>query len=169
MCSCSICFEELDHQKGNYINLKCKHEFHADCIFKLLITNTSYNNQCPMCRGKMIDTKRLIFYNRHTEFLVNKIIELTKKVSEANCLLTLCYWIIGILFGIVIIDAIIVSAFNKPLMYYYWNMFVSGYYCFEFIIDSLLVLLMESSMFIFLWVWPLIGTVLALGIFPLFC
>ncbi|ELQ74989.1 putative Zinc finger protein [Trachipleistophora hominis] len=40
---CSICFEKI---KGMMYNLKCKHTFHMDCIFRWVYTC----NLCPLCK-----------------------------------------------------------------------------------------------------------------------
>lgn len=55
MChNCPICYETLNQQQPNFLRLKCNHEFHFNCIFKLLSTNTSYNNNCPLCREHIV-------------------------------------------------------------------------------------------------------------------
>ena len=59
MCnSCPICLDTLNQEKGNYLRLKCKHEFHFNCIFQLIASNQKYNNNCPMCREKIVDEEK---------------------------------------------------------------------------------------------------------------
>ena len=48
--SCSICLEELD-SKSNFVITSCNHSFHSDCLLKWL----NNNNNCPLCRNKLID------------------------------------------------------------------------------------------------------------------
>ena len=47
---CSICLEELD-SKSNFVITSCNHSFHSDCLLKWL----NNNNNCPLCRNKLID------------------------------------------------------------------------------------------------------------------
>jgi hypothetical protein len=46
--NCSICLEKYD-KKDNICNLKCKHNFHKDCLTKWL----TIDNSCPICRKSL--------------------------------------------------------------------------------------------------------------------
>ena len=46
MTYCSICFEQINHNK-NFVCLPCNHVFHCQCAFEWL----SINNSCPCCRS----------------------------------------------------------------------------------------------------------------------
>ena len=44
---CSICLESLNDNRKEIIALKCKHEFHFDCIHKYF----AIKMECPLCRS----------------------------------------------------------------------------------------------------------------------
>ena len=47
---CSICYEEVGEK--NCCITECGHHFCLKCI----LTSTQYNDTCPMCRTKLLDT-----------------------------------------------------------------------------------------------------------------
>ena len=71
--TCDICSLELS--SGDNIKLKCKHEYHYDCILNWYIKTVSGNNnpsnakarECPYCRqiGGFLPMKHNITYMKH--------------------------------------------------------------------------------------------------------
>ena len=84
MCNnCPICFEELNSSNGNFLRLKCHHEFHFKCIFDLLATNSSYNNKCPMCRDDIIEVDRVKIQEKQSE-LFRVLLYLHEELREVE-------------------------------------------------------------------------------------
>ena len=85
MSTCSICYDDLCHTKGNYLRLECNHEFHFKCIFQLLSTNSDYNNRCPMCRDDIIKECNNVYishFEEQVEVLSNKLIEVIESLTS---------------------------------------------------------------------------------------
>ena len=57
---CCICFNSLANR--NIVHLKCTHEFHLTCIFKLIAVGNS--TQCPLCRTKIVIPQQLSRINK---------------------------------------------------------------------------------------------------------
>lgn len=99
MCqTCSICLDNLNQQKGNYLKLKCKHDFHFSCIFQLIATNTDYNNNCPMCRKPIIYIDTDIQINESG--LLSELVKVTQDYYQISLLNTRLLYIIAILTGL---------------------------------------------------------------------
>ena len=50
---CSICYEIM--KKEQTIKLKCKHEFHINCVQKWIDTDHVDNTLCPYCKQDMYE------------------------------------------------------------------------------------------------------------------
>ena len=57
---CSICRENMDDNKQNYM-LRCNHRFHTECI----IDSLRVNNECPICRDT--DGNQMFIATRYTD------------------------------------------------------------------------------------------------------
>ena len=51
---CAICFDATDAAR-NFVSLDCGHQFHFACIMGNLANGGANRNQCPMCRGTVVE------------------------------------------------------------------------------------------------------------------
>ena len=82
--SCSICYDDMCKESKNFVRLECKHEFHFSCIFQLMSTNTSYNNNCPMCREKIVDSDQLKVRNINDQLEFQEMWNLIRRFETRN-------------------------------------------------------------------------------------
>ena len=68
----------------NFVRLECKHEFHFSCIFELMSTNSNYNNNCPMCRNKIVDADRLKVRNQSDRLEFQEMWGLIRRFETRN-------------------------------------------------------------------------------------
>jgi hypothetical protein len=54
---CSICFDATDPAR-NFVSLQCGHQFHFACIMGNMANGGHNRNQCPMCRGVVVNDLR---------------------------------------------------------------------------------------------------------------
>ena len=129
---CCICLEHLNQQEGNFLRIKCKHEFHFNCIFQLLATNSQYNNKCPMCRNNIIDINQDINIKNNQNNLHDLISEIHYLQSENNNqnikLLKLLFISILILCLSVLILHSNVFLFIHQISYMILNLFINFFY-----------------------------------------
>ena len=50
---CAICFDATDAAR-NFVSLNCGHQFHFACIMGNMANGGNNRNQCPMCRGDVL-------------------------------------------------------------------------------------------------------------------
>ena len=50
---CAICFDATDAAR-NFVSLNCGHQFHFACIMGNMASGGNNRNQCPMCRGDVL-------------------------------------------------------------------------------------------------------------------
>jgi len=50
---CAICFDATDAAR-NFVSLDCGHQFHFACIMGNMANGGNNRNQCPMCRGDVL-------------------------------------------------------------------------------------------------------------------
>ena len=50
--TCPICFDLLNQENGQHIQLHCGHEFCKDCIYEYIIFKND-NTACPVCRVEL--------------------------------------------------------------------------------------------------------------------
>jgi hypothetical protein len=50
---CAICFDATDAAR-NFVSLSCGHQFHFACIMGNMANGGNNRNQCPMCRGDVL-------------------------------------------------------------------------------------------------------------------
>jgi hypothetical protein len=50
---CAICFDATDPAR-NFVSLDCGHQFHFACIMTNMATGGQNRNNCPMCRGAVL-------------------------------------------------------------------------------------------------------------------
>lgn len=50
--ACSICSDSFDEENGFTVTLKCKHEFHINCIHPWVVKQNA--KTCPNCRADII-------------------------------------------------------------------------------------------------------------------
>ena len=59
--NCSICLEEI--KDNNSCILRCKHQFHLECIFRMVEQKNGNHKQCPLCRKYMYTLPRNFSFN----------------------------------------------------------------------------------------------------------
>lgn len=151
MCDCSICFENLNIENGNFIKLRCKHEFHCECIFNLLITNKEYNNKCPLCRHLIINSKkRIIIKTPENQELVSELLATINEINNIE-------YELKYLKTILLITLLI--AIGYMLLFYYNNMYIF-YETYNFI-----QLLMSYLIYA---IYNLIGNLIGNLIYPIY-
>jgi hypothetical protein len=73
---CAICIDNIE-QFCHYCIFNCKHTFHNDCTYLLLISHSDiYNLKCPLCRSDIVLRKLRCFLISY--YFINKC----KKLSN---------------------------------------------------------------------------------------
>ena len=74
---CPICMEVIG--KDNCCTLKCKHNFHLECIFELYRQNSQFNNKCPLCRNEFTKNKTT---RQTTQETAQEILERVERIDR---------------------------------------------------------------------------------------
>jgi hypothetical protein len=67
MDECPICMESIKEDE-DVLYTKCKHKFHATCVFQNTTTN---GYKCPNCRGSLLPTKANVMTTKETHLDVS--------------------------------------------------------------------------------------------------
>lgn len=110
MCDCSICFNPLFQDKGNFLRLKCKHEFHFNCIFKLTQTEKEYSNKCPICRIQL-------FEKRNEQISKEVFLNICRKYEELEGYTRILILVIFLLFFLICLMTYKLSSLNESSSY----------------------------------------------------
>ena len=65
---CAICLDEINLE-NSVVTLLCKHQYHLNCLFKMLNSSQQFN-KCPLCRKQFKisnDIKKQILYKQNLE------------------------------------------------------------------------------------------------------
>ena len=170
MSNCAICFEELNISDGNFLKLKCKHEFHFSCIFQLMATNSNYNDKCPYCRDELIGGKiKVIIKSNQERTLIDLIHHLTNQISDLQEFTGKLSIFLGFTLGLTIVYSALFFYLNPQCLWgffdlIYYILFTIGFYI-GYFIQSFIYSIYNTS----IWFWLKIGnyilSFLILGIF----
>ena len=167
MSNCAICFDELNISDGNFLKLKCKHEFHFSCIFQLMATKSNYNDKCPMCRDELIGEKiKVTIKSNQDQDLLNYMNHQINILENLN--VKLCIFA-GLLLGLVVSYNCFFFFFHPHIFFGFFNLIKYFLFSISNLIGYFITEIFNCIFNCYVWTWLKIGnyilSFLVLGIF----